>query len=327
MARIAAPAPAPALPTTPAPPALGTMHMGTRLDERESFALLDRFVALGGRWLDTSDNYYFDQDASGLGGQSEAVIGRWLRANPGAPVRISTKVGAEPNRPGGFPDDLEGLAPDAVDRALSRSLERLGVDAVDLYWAHIEDHDVPFTQVVETFGALVADGRVRAWGLSNHPSWRVAEARLHAREAGLAGPSAYQQRFSYLQPLPGTEVEGQPVELGMLGADGLDLLRRDPALTGWVYTPLLRGAYDRADRPLSSEYRHPGNERRMAALAEVAGGRGLSRGQVALAWLTGGAPALVPIIGGSRIAQLDEAWRGATTVLTAEERETLDAAG
>jgi aryl-alcohol dehydrogenase-like predicted oxidoreductase len=324
MARIDAPAPA--HPTTPAIPALGTMHLGTRIDEREGFALLDRFVELGGRWLDTADNYYFAQDPSGLGGQSEALIGRWLRANPGAPVSLSTKVGAEPNRPGGFPDDLEGLAPDAVHTALARSLERLGVESIDLYWAHIEDHDEPFDRVVETFGSLVADGRIRAWGLSNHPSWRMAEARLLAEHAGLAAPSAYQQRHTYLQPVPGTAVEGQPVALGMLSADGADLLRRTPELTGWVYTPLLRGAYDRRDRPLASEYRHPGTERRLEALGEVADSRGLSRGQVVLAWLTGGAPSLVPIIGGSRIDQLEQAWTGATTALTAEERERLDTA-
>ncbi|MGP9539807.1 aldo/keto reductase [Brachybacterium sp. AOP43-C2-M15] len=324
MARIDAPAPT--LPTSPALPALGAMHLGTRIDERDSFALLDRFVELGGRWLDTADNYYFAQDPSGLGGQSEAMIGRWLRANPGAPVSLSTKVGAEPNRPGGFPDDLEGLAPDVVRTALERSLERLGVESVDLYWAHIEDHDEPFDRVVETFGGLVADGRIGAWGLSNHPSWRMAQARLLAEHAGLAVPSEYQQRYTYLQPAPGAEVEGQPVALGVLSADGVDLLRRTPELTGWVYTPLLRGAYDREDRPVSPEYLHPGNERRLAALGEVAAARGLSRGQIALAWLSGGVPALVPIIGGSRVEQLEQAWTGATTVLTAEERARLDAA-
>lgn len=324
MARIDAPSPV--LPSAPALPALGTMHLGTRIGERDSFALLDRFVELGGRWLDTADNYYFAQDPSGRGGQSEALIGRWLRANPGAPVALSTKVGAEPNRPEGFPDDLEGLAPEVVHRALERSLERLGVESVDLYWAHIEDHDEPFAQVVGTFGSLVADGRVGAWGLSNHPSWRMAEALLLAATAGLPAPSAYQQRHSYLRPLPGAEVEGQPVALGMLSEDGADLLRRTPDLSGWVYTPLLRGAYDRADRPLAPEFLHPGTERRLEALGTVADSRGLSRGQVVLAWLTGGAPALVPIIGGSRIEQLEHAWTGATAVLTAEEREHLDAA-
>lgn len=324
MARIDAPAPT--LPTTPALPALGTMHLGTRIGERDSFAVLDRFVELGGRWLDTADNYYFAQDPSGLGGQSEALIGRWLRANPGAPVWLSTKVGAEPNRPGGFPDDLEGLAPAAVGRALERSLERLGVDEVDLYWAHIEDHDEPFAQVVETFGTLAADGRIGAWGLSNHPSWRLAEARLLAERAGLAAPSAYQQRYTYLQPAPGAEVEGQPVALGVLSVDGVDLLRRTPEVSGWAYTPLLRGAYDREDRPLSPEYLHPGNERRLEALGEIASARGLSRGQIVLAWLSGGAPALVPVIGGSRLDQLEHAWTGARTVLTAEERALLDVA-
>lgn len=324
MARIDAPAPT--LPTTPALPALGTMHLGTRIGERESFALLDRFVELGGRWLDTADNYYFAQDPSGLGGQSEALIGRWLRANPGAPVALSTKIGAEPNRPGGFPDDLEGLSPEAVGSALERSLERLGVDSVALFWAHIEDHDEPFDEVVRTFGGLAAEGRVGAWGLSNHPSWRMAEARLLAEHAGLPAPSAYQQRYTYLQPAPGAEIEGQPVALGVLSVDGIDLLRRTPELTGWAYTPILRGAYDRTDRPLSPEYLHPGNERRLAALAEVAEAHGLSRGQVVLAWLSGGAPALVPVIGGSRVEQLEQAWAGATTVLTAEERERLDAA-
>ena len=324
MARIDAPAPT--LPTTPALPALGAMHLGTRIGERDSFALLDRFVELGGRWLDTSDNYYFAQDPSGLGGQSEALIGRWLRANPGAPVALSTKVGAEPNRPGGFPDDLEGLAPDVVRVALERSLERLGVERVDLYWAHIEDHDEPFAQVVGTFGSLVADGRIGAWGLSNHPSWRMAEARLLAAHAGLPAPSAYQQRHTYLQPVPGAELEGQRDAPGTLSADGVDLLRRTPELSGWVYTPLLRGAYDRADRPLAPEYHHPGTERRLEALGEVADSRGLRRGQVVLAWLTGGAPSLVQIIGGSRVDQLEQAWVGATTVLTTEERERLDTA-
>lgn len=318
--------PTPVLPSSPAQPALGTMHLGTRIDERTGFALLDRFVELGGRWLDTADNYYFDQDPSGHGGQSESLIGRWLQSNPGAPVAISTKVGAEPNRPGGFPDDLEGLSRSVVDRALERSRERLGVDVIDLYWAHIEDHDEPFAQVVETFGSLAADGRIGAYGLSNHPSWRLAQARLLSDHAGLPGPSAYQQRYSYLQPLPGAVVDGQPVALGMLTTDGVDLLRRAPEVTGWVYTPLLRGAYDRVDRPLSEEYRHIGNERRLDALADVAAARGLTRGQVALAWLTGGAPALVPIIGGSSLEQLDHAWAGATTVLSAEERALLDAA-
>lgn len=306
--------------------ALGTMYFGTRLDDRDSFAILDRYVELGGRWIDTSNNYSFWEHDSGFGGQSEAVIGRWLRANDGAPVRISTKVGAQPTHPGGFPDHLEGLTEPVVRRSLTESLERLGVDRVDLYWAHVEDLRVPLDELTATFGGLVADGRIAAYGLSNHPSWRVAEARLLAGQAGLAMPTAYQQRYSYLQPAPGAPVEGQPIQLGMLSPDGLELLRRNDDLMGWVYTALLLGAYDRDDRSLSGEYEHPGNTRRLAALDEVAKNRGMSRGQIVLAWLAGGDPQLTPIVGGSRLEQIEQAWAGVNLELTAEERARLDAA-
>jgi aryl-alcohol dehydrogenase-like predicted oxidoreductase len=305
---------------------LGTMYLGTRLDDRDSFALLDRYVELGGRWIDTSNNYSFWEDASGFGGQSEAVIGRWLRANPGLPVRISTKVGAQPTRPGGFPDHLEGLAEPVVRRSLGESLERLGRDRVDLYWAHVEDRQVPLADLVGTFGRLVDDGRIGAYGLSNHPSWRVAEARMLAGQARLAAPTAYQQRYSYLQPAPGAPVEGQPLPLGMLTDDGLELLRRHDDLTGWVYTALLLGAYDRPDRTLPAEYAYPGNTRRMAALDAVAQGRGMCRGQIVLAWLAGGDPPLIPIVGGSRLAHVEQAWAGVDTELTADERTRLDGA-
>jgi aryl-alcohol dehydrogenase-like predicted oxidoreductase len=305
---------------------LGTMYLGTRLNDRDSFALLDRYVELGGRWIDTSNNYSFWADASGFGGQSEAVIGRWLRANEGVPVKLSTKVGAQPTRPGGFPDHLEGLAEPVVRRSLGESLERLGRDHVDLYWAHLEDREVPLVDLVGTFGRLVADRRIGAYGLSNHPSWRVAEARVLAGQDGLAAPTAYQQRYSYLQPTPGAPVEGQPLPLGMLTPDGLELLRRHEDLVGWVYTSLLLGAYDRDDRPLSAEYEYPGNTRRMAALDAVARERGMSRGQIVLAWLAGGDPPLVPIVGGSRVEHVERAWAGVDTELTAEERARLDAA-
>lgn len=305
---------------------LGAMYLGTRLDDRDSFAVLDRYVELGGRWIDTSNNYSFWEDESGFGGQSEAVIGRWLRANQGVSVKISTKVGAQPTHPGGFPDHLEGLTEPTVRRSLSESLERLGRDRIDLYWAHVEDLNVPLGDLVGTFGGLVADGQLGAYGLSNHPSWRVAEARLLADQAGLAMPTAYQQRYSYLQPAPGAPVEGQPIPLGMLSPDGLELLRRNDDMMGWVYTSLLLGAYDRDDRTLSSEYEHPGNTRRMAALDEVAKARGMFRGQIVLAWLAGGDPPLMPIVGGSRLEQIEQAWAAVGTELTAEERARLDAA-
>src|SRR5690349_8726648 len=91
--------------------ALGTMNFGTQLDDKASFALLDGFVDGGGTIIDTADCYSFWADPSGYGGQSEAVIGRWLAARPGMrdQVTLSTKVGAEPTISGDWPASRQGL--------------------------------------------------------------------------------------------------------------------------------------------------------------------------------------------------------------------------
>jgi aryl-alcohol dehydrogenase-like predicted oxidoreductase len=306
--------------------ALGAMYFGTRVDEPTAYAILDRYIELGGRWLDTSNNYSFWASDTGFGGQSESLLGRWLRANPGAPVLLSTKVGAQPTQPGGFPDHLEGLGASAVPAALQKSLERLGVDAVDLYWAHLEDPTVPVDELVATFGGLVSAGLVRRYGVSNHPSWLVERIRAAAERSGLPTVSGYQQRYSYFQPLPGVPVDGQPLPLGMLSPDGLDFLRRHPDVSGWAYTATLMGSYDRADRPLSAEYQHAGNERRRAALAQVAEQRGLRPGQVVLAWLVSSRPTLTPIVGVSTVDQVEQALTGVTTRLTDDELAFLDGA-
>lgn len=306
--------------------ALGTMYFGTRVDERTAFSILDRYAELGGAFIDTSNNYSFWTSETGFGGQSEALLGRWLASNPGVRVRISTKVGAQPTRVGGFPDHLEGLGKDVVRTAMAQSLERLGVDSVDLYWAHVEDPAVPVEDLVETFGGLVRDGLTARWGVSNHPSWLLERIRATAESAGQAQPSAYQQRYSYLQPAGGVAVEGQPIPLGMLSPDGLDFLRRNPSFDGWVYTATLQGRYDRNDRPLEPEYHHPGTERRLAALNHIATARGLRPGQVVLAWLSSGTPTLTPIVGVSTIDQLNQAVEAASTHLTKPELEMLDSA-
>lgn len=117
-------------------------------------------------------------------------------------------------------------------------------------------------------------------------------------------------------------VEGQPILLGMLSPDGLDFLRRNPSFEGWVYTVMLQGRNDRNDRPLEPEYRHPGTDQLRAALTRVADARGLRPGQVVLAWLASGSPALTPIGGVSSVEQLEQAV-AASTVFTADELAIL----
>ena len=137
--------------------ALGTMFFGTRVDEPTSNDLLDRFVAAGGRIVDTANAYAFWVDPSGLGGQSEALIGRWLALRPGVrdDLVISTKVGADPTVAGEWPASAEGLSAAAVKAAAQASLARLGTDRIDLYWTHVEDPTVPLEETIRGFRGIV----------------------------------------------------------------------------------------------------------------------------------------------------------------------------
>jgi aryl-alcohol dehydrogenase-like predicted oxidoreductase len=199
---------------------LGTMYFGTRTDEATSYALLDRYVEAGGRVLDTANCYSFWTSPTGHGGQSEALLGRWLAANPGLrdELVIATKVGVEPTDDGG----VEGLSAAVIERESERSLERLGIDAIDVYWAHGEDR--------------------------------------------------------------ATELEE------------IDL---------WVYSPLIQGSFDRADRPFPDAYDHPGTTERLAELTRVAEAHGVPRSQVVLAWML--ARDWKPIVGVSSVEQFDSA--------------------
>lgn len=306
--------------------ALGAMDFGTRLDQDTSTALLDRFVERGGRWIDTADCYSFWMDPSGVGGQSEAVIGRWLSARPGVRDRvlISTKAGQQPTVPGKWPESAQGLSAPAVRSAVRGSLRRLRTEWIDLYWAHAEDRGVPLEETVAAFGEVVSDGLARRLGASNHAAWRVERGRALARAAGMAGWTALQLRHSYVRPRPGVVL---PEGGHRLATDeSLDYVRSEPDMELWAYSSLLWGSYTRSDRPLPEHYDHPGTARRLAVLGEVAAETGATANQVVLAWLTGGDPAVVPIVGVSRTEQLDEAFDAMELRLDEEQRRRLDEA-
>ncbi|URN14359.1 aldo/keto reductase [Streptomyces radiopugnans] len=302
------------------------MDFGTRLDPGTSTALLDRFVERGGRWIDTANCYSFWMDPSGVGGQSETVIGRWLAARPGARDRvlISTKVRQQPTVPGKWPESAEGLSAPAVRSAVRESLRRLGTEWIDLYWAHAEDRDVPLEETVGAFGEVVSEGLARLLGASNHTAWRVERGRAIARAAGVAGWTALQLRHSYVQPRPGVVLPESGHRLAT--AESLDYARSEPDVDLWAYSSLLWGSYTRPDRPLPEHYDHPGTTRRLAVLGEVAAETGATANQVVLAWLTGGDPAVVPIVGVSRTEQLDEAFDAMELRLDEGQRRRLDEA-
>lgn len=307
---------------------LGTMYFGTRTDERTSRALLDRFVDAGGTTLDTANCYAFWSDASGHGGQSEVTLGRWLAADGSRRdrVEVATKVGVEPlDVPRADGATVEGLSAEVVRTGCEASLSRLGIDAIDLYWAHGEDRGTPLEETVEAFGALVQAGSVRRLGVSNHPTWRVERGRSLARERGLEPWSALQLTTSYLQPRPGAAVEGKDHRFGFVSDETVDYVGEHPEVELWAYSPLVQGAYDRADRPFPEPYDHPGSTRRLAVLDAVAGDHGVPRSVVVLAWLMASRPEVRPIVGVSSVEQLDSALQVADVDLAPDEVAALDA--
>ena len=154
-----------------APLAFGGNVFGWTADQGMSFRLLDAFVAGGFNLIDTADVY--SRWASGhAGGESETIIGNWLKARGGRDrVVIATKLGSD------MGDGKKGLSPGYMVRAVEDSLSRLQTDHIDLYRSHRDDPDTPMDQVLETYQRLIQQGKVRAIGASNFTAARLAEAQ------------------------------------------------------------------------------------------------------------------------------------------------------
>ncbi|MEU2632807.1 aldo/keto reductase, partial [Kitasatospora sp. NPDC007106] len=278
---------------------LGAMLMGTLTDEATSFAVLDRYVEAGGTFIDTANNYAYWIDGS-QGGTSEELIGRWRRSRGITDeVVIATKLGARPLAPGtGYVENGEGLSAEIIREQSERSRQRLGVEKLDLLYAHIEDTRVPLAETVEAFGALVDEGSVGLLGVSNHWSWRIERARNLAAAAGLPGYEVLQYSHSYFRrraDLPGAL--GPDGDQGAVAGDLLAYVRENPSLALVAYSPLLGGGYVRADKPLGAAFDHAGTPARRAALTAVAAETGATVNQVVLAWLIGGEVPVVPLVG------------------------------
>jgi aryl-alcohol dehydrogenase-like predicted oxidoreductase len=309
---------------------LGAMRFGTTTDEATSFGILDRYVAAGGNFIDTSNNYLYFVNAT-QGGESEALLGRWRASRGiGDEIVIATKVGAMPIAPAAsFNAPREGLSRAAIREASRRSRERLGVERIDLYYAHVPDQTgVPLDEQVAALGELVTDGMVGLLGLSNHWAWQVERSRGLAAAAGSGRVDVLQYHHTYLRmrtDIPDLRFSSDG-EIGVADGSILSYLRAEPRMTLVAYSPLLNGAYTRPDKELDRAYDHPGTRARLKALDQVVKETGATANQVVLAWLIGGELPVVPLIGASSVAQLDESLAAVDLQLSAEQRQLLDAA-
>ncbi len=291
---------------------LGGNVLGWTVKGEEAFAILDRFAAAGGAMVDTADAYS-NWVPGHQGGESEALLGEWLRrGGRGRGVAIATKVGYD-----------TGLAPAHIAAAAEASLRRLGVEAIDLYYAHKDDPGTPLEETLAAFDALVRAGKVRAIGASNYSAARLAEALAISEREGLA-------RFEVLQPeynlLRREAFEGAVQALclerglGVLPYFGL----ASGFLTGKYRSEADFGKSVRGGR--MAGYLDERGRRVLAALDEVAGEAGATPAQVALAWLAAQPGVTAPIASATSLAQLDELLGVLTLELTTEQVDRLGAA-
>lgn len=274
---------------------LGTLRFGTLNTYEESAKLLEVYIDAGGRLLDTA-NCYNQWSANGKGGESEVVLGRWLRERGKRDdLFIASKVGF------GYGDLPDGLKAQTIITACEESLRRLGTDHLDLFYAHKDDPQTPLEETLTAFTQLIQAGKIRFAGASNYLAWRLADADAIADAQGLATFTCVEQRFTYLRPQPGGDFFPQ-----RLIDENLATYCDTRGKTMLPYTPLLRGAYVRPDRPIAKSYQGADADARLTALREVSQELSATPNQVVLAWMIQRQPPLVPIFSAGKPEHLRE---------------------
>jgi aryl-alcohol dehydrogenase-like predicted oxidoreductase len=298
---------------------LGTMQFGWSADEGQSFAVMDAFAEAGGNFLDTAD-VYTGWVPGNAGGESEEIIGRWLRARGNRDrMVIATKVRG---RMWEGPDG-EGLSRSHILRAVEDSLRRLQVETIDLYQCHHPDESTPIEETLRAFEELIASGKVRFVGASNYSAHQLAEALRAADEHDLP-------RFVTLQPhynlVHRREYEGDLETL--CAGEGLGVVPYSPLARGFLTGKYRKGqALPKGPRKhRAKEYLNERGLRALAALDGVAAARETTVAAVALAWLLTRSTVTAPIIGVNTPEQLADLLPATELQLTADELAAIDAA-
>jgi aryl-alcohol dehydrogenase-like predicted oxidoreductase len=298
-----------------APIALGGNVFGWTADEPTSFALLDAFVDAGFNLVDTADGYSAWVPGN-QGGESETIIGKWLkRSGKRDKVLIATKVAKLARRP--------GLSAANIALAAEDSLKRLQVDVIDLYQSHQDDPATPIEESLGAYAKLIEQGKVRAIGASNFSAARLAESLAISEKYNLPRYEALQPEYN-LVSRAGYESELESLvrreNIGVISYYGLA-------------SGFLTGKY-RSEADLAKSARGQGVRkyldarglRILAALDEVALRRSATPAQVALAWLIARPGITAPIVSATSVAQLEEVLASVRLQLSEADVAALNAA-
>ncbi|AAK24608.1 aldo/keto reductase [Caulobacter vibrioides] len=300
-----------------APLIFGGNVFGWTADEAMSHRLLDAFIDGGFNAVDTAD-VYSAWVPGHAGGESEAVIGRWLKASGKRDsVLVLTKVAMWPKRP--------GLSAANIEAAVEESLRRLQTDYIDLYQSHQDDAETPQDETLSAFDRLVQAGKVRAVGASNVSPARLKASLDVSTASGLARYETIQPKFNLVDR---DQVEGALAELA--NAEGLGIIPYYGLAAGFL-TGKYRSEGDlegRArGRTILRDYWNDKGRAVLAALDEAAAAVGASPAQVALAWIMRHPSITAPIASATTVEQLDDLMGAARLDLPDDIWATLDAAG
>ena len=299
------------------PLCFGANVFGWTANETTSFELLDALVDAGLTFIDTAD-VYSRWVPGHEGGESEAIIGRWLAQRGGRDrLVIATKVGLD------MGEGRTGLSPRRIGQAVDASLRRLGTDYIDLYQSHSDDAETPLAETLGAYAELIEAGKVRAVGASNYSAARLAEALDLSEAHGLP-------RYETLQPLYNM-VERPAFEGDLQRA----CLARDVgvipyfSLASGFLTGKYRSKADVAGRERGSrveKYLDERGRRVLAALDEAAGRRGVTPAAIALAWLMAKPGVTAPIVSATSVGQLGDLLAATDLTLDVEAMRALDEA-
>lgn len=294
------------------PLALGGNVFGWTADREESFRILDAFHAGGGTFIDTADSY--SAWAPGhTGGESETIIGAWLAERGHTDVTVATKVSQHPQ--------FKGLAASNVRAAAEASLERLGVESIDLYYAHFDDADTPLEETVAAFGQLVSDGLVRYTAVSNYSADRIREWVRIARELGVAEPVAIQPHYNLVHRETENDIVPVAEEFGLSLVPYFSLAKG--FLTG-KYRSTDAAAHDTPRAQGAAVYATPQGLQIIQVLERIGAAHDVSIAATALGWLRAKPTVVAPIASASKLSQVADLLDGGRVELTADELAELD---
>lgn len=296
---------------------LGGELLGTAIDEKTSFGLMDRYYELGGNCVDTARLYG--------NGKSEETIGKWIRAarRSGREVYVSTK--------GGHPRlesmNVSRVSKKEIEDDINESLAALKTDTIDMYWLHRDNLSKEPEEILEFMNCFIKEGKIRNFGVSNWHADRIIAADEYAKKHSLCPIVASQIKWSLAVPNAGT---GDPTLVEMNGAEyelykGSDLPVVAYSSQGkGIFSLLQSGGVEALTDGIRTDYLNETNLRRFKAADALAKEYGVSISSIVLAYIYSNPDISAHVlIGPVNIAQLEDSLSSCEMLLTGKDIRSL----